>query len=102
MRAVAASSSSRSGGHRAGRPFPRHRAPVVACLVGAVVLLAGLGAAGPPTPVTAAEVLPPPDTSAIGATARLPDPLPVPMPLPPGTPPLEGAPIPGEPTVGGS
>jgi hypothetical protein len=66
------------------------------------VLLAGLGAAGPPAPVTAAEVLPPPDTSATGATGRLPDPVPVPLPIPPGAPPLEGAPIPDEPTLGGS
>ena len=85
---------------RTGPAAPRRRAPVVACLVGAVVLLAGLGAAGPPTPVTAAEVLPPPDTSAIGATGRLPDP--VPEPLPPGTPPLDVAPLPDPLTSGGS
>jgi hypothetical protein len=101
MPAVSASSASRSGGtHQSRQRAGRRRAPVAACLVGAVVLLAGLGAAGPPTPVTTADVLPPADTSAIGATGRLPDPVPV--PLPPGTPPLEGAPIPGEPTVSGS
>ena len=104
MRAVAAASSPAGGARRPRRAHrPRRagrRAPVAACLVGAVVLLAGLGAAGPPTPVTAAEVLPPPDTSAIGATGRLPDP--VPEPLPPGTPPLDVAPRPDPLTSGGS
>ena len=48
--------------------------------IGALVLLAVLGAAGPATPVTAAAVLPPPDTSAVGATGQRPDPTPVSLP----------------------
>jgi hypothetical protein len=112
MPAVSASSSRSGGTHGAPRRAGR-RAPVVTCLVGAALLLAGLGAAGPPTPVTAAEVLPPPDTSAVGATGRLPDAglvsippgtLPLETGMPPlgsGTPPLDGAPIPDGTTVSG-
>ena len=100
MPAVSASSSRSGGPRRAPRRAGRRRTPVLACLVGALVLLAGLGAAGPPAPVTAADVLPPPDTSATGATGRLPDV--VPAPLPPALPPLAGAPSPGDATVSGS
>ena len=99
MPAVSASSSP-SGTRRPRRSV--RRAPVVACLVGAVVLLAGLGAAGPPTPVTAVEVLPPADMSLTGATGRLPDPTSPPLPIAPGLPPVAGAPPPDEAPASGS
>ena len=62
--------------------------------VGLVVLLGALGAAGPAAPVTAALTLPPPDTSAIGATGRVPEAGVPPVPgdlIPPGVPDLGGS-----------
>ncbi|MFC5061233.1 lytic transglycosylase domain-containing protein [Actinomycetospora atypica] len=61
--------------------------------VGLVVMLGALGAAGPAAPVTAALTLPPPDTSEIGATGRVPEAGVPPVPgdlLPPGLPDLGG------------
>ena len=62
--------------------------------VGLVVMLGALGAAGPAAPVTAALTLPPPDTSEVGATGRVPEAGVPPLPgelLPPALPDLGGA-----------
>ena len=66
---------------RGSRRVPRGHGDLLGWAIGALVLLAVLGAAGPATPVTAAAVLPPPDTSAVGATGQRPDPTPVSLPL---------------------
>lgn len=61
--------------------------------VGLIVLLGALGAAGPAAPVTAALTLPPPDTSEVGATGRVPEAGVPPLPgelLPPALPDLGG------------
>ncbi|HEY2225873.1 lytic transglycosylase domain-containing protein, partial [Actinomycetospora sp.] len=55
----------------------------IACGFGTLVLLAVLAAAGPGAPVTAVTALPPPDTTAFGATGQLPDPTPVLPDVPP-------------------
>ncbi|MCD2197491.1 lytic transglycosylase domain-containing protein [Actinomycetospora endophytica] len=79
------------GSHRACR---RSRRAPIACAFGALVLLAVLGGGGPGAPVTTVTALPPPDTTAFGATGRLPDPTPVPLPDAPA-----GA-LPGDPGLG--
>ncbi|WP_211190197.1 lytic transglycosylase domain-containing protein [Actinomycetospora sp. TBRC 11914] len=91
----------RPAAHRvAPRPPRRRRVPLVVCALGVLVLLAGLGAAGPPAPVTAATALPPPDTSPTGATGRLPDAGVAPLPgLPDAG--LQDAPLPGTATGSG-